>query len=143
MSLNPPAGLLRRLAALIYDLLLVIALMMLTTIALIAVNGGEPIRPGNPLYQAALVLTIASFFVGFWVYGGQTLGMRAWRISVETSSGQALDLKTGCLRFAAGVLSALPLGLGFIWMLVDRQRLTWYDRVADTRVGINPKIKKK
>ena len=134
-----PAGLFRRLAAAVYDALLVTALCMLTTLCAIAFRGGQPISPGNLIYQLSLVATTAVFFVGFWVHGGQTLGMRAWRLRVEQQSGKALNWKIGLVRFAAGILSIIPAGLGLLWLIVDPQRLTWHDRIAKTRVVVVPK----
>lgn len=69
-----PAGLLRRVAAAVYDALLVAALCMLTTFCVIAFRGGEPIGPGNLLYQLSLLATAAIFFIGFWVRGGPDTG---------------------------------------------------------------------
>lgn len=136
----PQAGLMRRLAALSYDALLILSLLMLVTLVIIAMRGGEPVAPNNLLYQLALVTTMAAFFIGFWVYGGQTLGMKAWRLKVEQrSSGNPLSWKVGLIRFAAGILSALPLGLGLIWLVLDAKGLTWHDRIAGTRVVVLPK----
>jgi uncharacterized RDD family membrane protein YckC len=137
----PAAGLLRRLAALCYDVLLVSSILMLVTLAIIALSGGKPVTPGNLLYQLTLVGAMGAFFVGFWVLGGQTLGMRAWRLRVQRPSGDVLNWKTGLIRFAAGILSIAAFGLGFVWMLADSQGLTWHDRIAGTRVVLLPKKK--
>jgi uncharacterized RDD family membrane protein YckC len=138
---NPRAGLLRRAAALTYDALLVISILMMVTLAVVALRGGEPVRPGNLLYQALLIIATGAFFIGFWVYDGQTLGMRAWRIRVERASGDPLDWKAGLIRFAAGVLSTAAGGLGWLWALIDSEGRTWHDRIAGTRVVLLPKKK--
>lgn len=138
-SHGPPAGVFRRLAAGCYDALLLVALWMLATLVIVALRGGEPVPPGNPGYQAALALTTLAFFVIFWMRGGQTLGMRAWRLKVERDSGGPVDLRTALLRFAAGLLSILSGGLGLLWLWVDRDGLTWHDRLAGTRVIVLPK----
>ena len=57
----PQAGLMRRLAALSYDALLILSLLMLVTLVIIAMRGGEPVAPNNLLYQLALVTTMAAF----------------------------------------------------------------------------------
>lgn len=134
----PMAGVCRRLAALVYDALLLGALWMLATLLVVAAHGGTPIAPGNLPYQLLLVLTAATFFIGFWLANGQTLGMRAWRLRVERSNGEPLDLRTGIVRFAAGLLSLATLGLGLLWLLIDRDRLTLHDRLAHTRVVVLP-----
>jgi uncharacterized RDD family membrane protein YckC len=133
------AGLLRRVAAAIYDTLLVTAVLMLVTLVLLALRGGEPISPGNLLYQIVLVGTTAGFFIGFWVHGGQTLGMRAWRLRVEQRSGESMTWKISALRFVAAILSMAPLGLGLFWLILDPEGLSWHDRIAGTRVVAVPK----
>lgn len=129
----------RRLAAGFYDLLLLAAVWMLVTLIVIVLRGGEAISPGALPYQLLLFIIAAAFHISSWLRGGQTLGMRAWRIRVEKRSGGAIDLRTGLLRFAAGMLTVLSCGAGLLWLWVDRDRLTWHDRLAGTRVVLLPK----
>lgn len=139
MVAAPMAGVWRRLAAGFYDLLLLAAVWMLVTLIVIVLRGGEAISPGSLPYQLLLFIVAAAFFISSWARGGQTLGMRAWRIRLEKRSGAAIDLRTGLLRFAAGLLTVLSCGAGLLWLLVDRDRLTWHDRLAGTRVVLLPK----
>lgn len=136
-----PAGLLRRLAAAVYDAVLVLALLMLATLLMIVARGGAPTGPGNTLLQVVLVITAAAFYVSFWTHGGQTLGMNAWRLRVEMQSGASLSAGTALVRFIAALVSLACFGLGFLWQLVDRHKLTWHDRIAGTRVVVLPKKK--
>jgi uncharacterized RDD family membrane protein YckC len=138
-SRNPDAGLLRRLAAGVYDGLLVLALLFVPTSIVMAFRGGAAIPPGSAWFQLLLLATVASFFIGFWVQGGQTLGMRAWRLRVERRTGEPLSYRDGLVRFAVAIVSIAALGLGFLWMVFDPQGLTWHDRVAGTRVVVMPK----
>ena len=72
-----PATLFRRLAALFYDSLLLLAVWFIATALLLPFTSGEAIRPHNPLLSSYL-LFISFFFYGwFWIHGGQTLGMSA------------------------------------------------------------------
>jgi uncharacterized RDD family membrane protein YckC len=128
----------RRLGALLYDGLLLAAIWMTLTLALVVVRGA-PIPAGTLSHQLLLAASSAAFFIGFWTRGGQTLGMRAWRLRVERQSGQPLDLATAALRFAVGLTSAAMLGAGLLWLWIDRDRLTWHDRAAGTRVVVLPK----
>ena len=136
-------GLFRRLAAMLYDTLLVAALLMLATLPFIAIRGGEPVETGdNLLYRLVLVGVVLAFFVGFWSRSGRTLGMQSWGLQLETQDGQIPSLGTACLRFFAAMLSLIPLGLGFFWQLWDRESLTWHDRISKTRLVYYPKEKK-
>jgi uncharacterized RDD family membrane protein YckC len=130
---------LRRIAAACYDALLLGAVWMLATLAIVALRGGEPVPPGQPGYQLLLLSATALFFIASWLRGGQTLGMRAWRLRVEQQSGGPLDVWTGIVRFIAGLLSVLTGGLGLVWLWIDRDELTWHDRLAGTRVVVVPK----
>ena len=134
-----PAGLLRRLAAGVYDLLLVAGLSMILGIAIVILRGGTPIAPGTAWFQALLLCLAGVFYAGFWSRGGQTLGMRSWRLRVEQCDGSPLDLRTALLRFAAMLLSLAAAGLGIAWILVDGEKRAWHDRLTGTRVVLLPK----
>jgi uncharacterized RDD family membrane protein YckC len=133
------AGLLRRLGAIVYDALLLLALLMLTTIPFVATRGGESVAPNNAGYQVSLLVVAYAFFVGFWTWRGSTLGMLAWGLRVETPDGRAPGLGQASMRFFTAILSWLPLGLGFIWQLWDRDDLAWHDRLSGTRLRHYPK----
>ncbi len=137
------SSLLRRLAAILYDALLVIALLFLATIPFIAVRGGEPVETSeNLLYRLVLVGVVFAFFVGFWSRSGRTLGMQSWGLQLETPDGQLPSAAVASLRFFAALLSWLPIGLGFLWQLWDKDALTWHDRISNTRLVYYPKDKK-
>ena len=138
------SGLLRRLAAIIYDTLLVLALLFLVTIPFIAVRGGEPVEANdNLLYQACIALVVFLFFTGFWSRSGRTLGMQSWGLRVERPDGRIPNLAQASIRFFAAILSWAALGLGFLWQLWDKDQLTWHDRISGTRLRHYPKPAKK
>jgi len=135
----PSAGLPRRLAAMAYDSLPLLALLFLATFLALLANGGEAVPPGSLSLQLALLVVAAGFFVVSWHFGGQTPGMRAWRLRVECRDGTRVGWLGGCARFMAALVSLACFGLGFAWALVDRHGLTWHDRLAGTRVVLLPK----
>ncbi len=137
-------GLMRRFAAIIYDALLVGALLFLATVPFIAMRGGEPVEIGdNTTYRVVLVVVIYAFFVGFWTRSGRTLGMQSWGLQLQTMDGAKPTLATASVRFLAALLSWAPLGLGFLWQLWDRDKLAWHDRISGTRLVHYPKPNKK
>jgi uncharacterized RDD family membrane protein YckC len=139
-----PAGLLRRSGALLYDGLLLLAVLMMATGLFLPLTGGEAISPrDHPLlefvYRGVLVLLTIGFFGIFWTRRGQTLGMASWRLQLEREDGGPLTWGDTVRRLAAALLSWLPLGLGYLWILVDPERRAWHDRLSRTRVVVVPK----
>jgi len=132
--LHDAAPLLRRLAALAYDALLLFALLFVFTLAAIVLRGGREIGPGTLWFEASLVAVALLFCAGFWTRGGQTLGMRAWRIRLIAADGGPVTWPQACGRFFAGWLAALPFGLGYWWALFDSRRRCWHDTLSGTRV---------
>ena len=134
---NAPLG--RRLGAMLYDGLLVLALMFLGTLPFIAARGGEPVEPGNAWYRLTMLAIAWLFFAGFWSRSGRTLGMQSWRLRLETASGGRPGIGASTVRFLSAILSWLPLGLGVWWQLWDREGLSWHDRLSGTRLRYYPK----
>ena len=137
-----PAPLWKRLAAALYDLLPLATLMMIGTALLLPFTGGAAMpRLGltHFAYQLFVFALIASYYIWSWHRGGQTIGMRAWRLRVQTQAGSSPDVRTASLRFAFSLVSVLALGLGLIWALFDRRRRMWHDRWTGTEVVEIPK----
>ena len=127
------AGLFRRLAAILYDSLLIIAMWLITTLLLVAfINDGAALQ--GPLFQFGLYFEACLFYSYFWRLRGQTLGMQVWKIKLVSPSLQTLSWQECFARLFFALVSVSMLGLGFIWMLFDPDRLTWHDRASGTRV---------
>jgi uncharacterized RDD family membrane protein YckC len=129
-----PAGLLRRLAAAAYDVLLLCGVLLVFTAATWVARGGREIPPGTLWFQLALVAVAGLFYCWFWTHGGRTVGMLAWKIRIVRRDGGAPGWREALVRFAAAIVSLAALGLGFLWVLVDRDGLAWHDRLSRTRL---------
>jgi uncharacterized RDD family membrane protein YckC len=125
--------------AMVYDSLLVFALMFLGTLPFIALRGGESVEPGTLGHQLTMLAIAYAFFGGFWSGYGRTLGMQSWGLRIETPDGRKPPLSRSTLRFFAAILSWLPAGLGFWWQLRDREGLAWHDRLSGTRLRHYPR----
>ena len=124
-----------RLLALAYDFFPVLALWFAAA-AVFTVLHGDAVRGGwlGLLEFAVLWLLGGAYAVLSWRRGGQTLGMRPWRLRVTDAQGASAAPRALWLRYAAGGLSLLAGGLGFWWAWIDRDRLTWHDRISGTRM---------
>ena len=130
----------RRIAAMLYDGILILALLFLSTLPFIAARGGEPVEAdGNLIYRLILALVIYAFFVGFWTRSGRTLGMQSWRLQLLAADGNPPTIAVASVRFFAAILSWLPCGLGFLWQVWDKDGLTWHDRISKTHIVYYPK----
>ncbi len=115
------AGLFRRLAAMFYDLLLMVALWFVATFAMLPLTGGEAILASSQgllghFYHALLLLLAVAYFGFCWTRGGQTLGMKAWRIRLERMDGRSPGWGDALIRFTSGAASLLLAVFG-LWRL--------------------------
>ena len=137
----PPAvspGVGRRLMAMIYDGLLGLGLNMVFTLAVVLALGNE-VAAGSLWFPASLLGVLLLLFGWSWTHGGQTLGMRAWRLRLERSDGTPLDWPAALKHYAASWLVLLPGLLGLWWAWIDRDKRTLQERIADTRTRLIPK----
>lgn len=152
----PTAGLIRRLAAMFYDFLLCVALLIIVTflykLVQMSIIGVERLKQlsdagaldRDPLLSSILLFTLFAFFAKFWTYKGQTLGMQVWSLRIQNTDGSAISLWQALLRFLVAIASFLCFGLGYLWMLWDKQGRTWQDIYSDSRVAHLPKdVRKK
>jgi uncharacterized RDD family membrane protein YckC len=136
----------RRFGAMLYDALLIIAIMMVVTAAFLPLNGGEALTADRIgaleiVYQLALLSIIVGFFGWFWTRRGQTLGMAAWRLKLQRCDGSAISWGDVLKRLAGASVAWLPLGLGYFWIWIDREHRAWHDRWTGMRVVVMPKKK--
>ncbi|QOY63106.1 RDD family protein [Lysobacter sp. H21R4] len=124
-----------RLLALVYDFFPALGLWLLVAAMFVAAHH-DAITGGllGSLEFIALWLVTAGYSMASWRFGGQTLGMRPWRLQVVGADGGVPSWRTLLVRYAVGNLSLLLGGLGFWWAWWDRDGLTWHDRASGTRM---------
>ena len=142
----PAPGILRRLAAMVYDTFLVVPLIMAgvgTALGIKSMLGsaGDDILPPM-VVQAIAILSCIGFFAVFWLKNGQTLGMQAWRIKLVPSAGNSLTFGRTVTRCGSALLSAACFGLGYLWCIVDKRGRTWHDMLSGTELQLLPKKEK-
>jgi uncharacterized RDD family membrane protein YckC len=153
-----PAALPLRLAAMIYEAVLLFGVVFIVAYALLALlQWSYPLPPARRLVlQAALFLAIGGYFVWCWTRSGQTLALKTWNLRIVSADGQPPRAARAALRYllawhlwlpgalwvtlfhANAVADALAFMAGFgallVPALVDPQRRLLHDRWSGTRV---------
>jgi uncharacterized RDD family membrane protein YckC len=131
----------RRLLAIVYDTFVLICVIFVAwqPVPLLPLDLLPP--PVSQGLRLLYLLSITFLFFGwFWTHGGQTIGMRAWQIKLESSSTSTSPGWKQCwIRYLIAMLSWLVLFLGFLWALFHPQRAAWHDLVSGTRLVNAPR----
>ncbi len=155
--LAPPLW--RRLAALPYEGLLLLALMLVASFPVAGLKGLTLLGIPHLLFQLYLLAIIAAYFIWFWQHGGQTLAMKTWRFKAVDAMGQPLNTSRALLRFLCALLLFGPAATGLVllffpqrinpaiamwaflptlaailWSRFDADRQYLHDRLAGTRL---------
>jgi uncharacterized RDD family membrane protein YckC len=134
LDLQPAPGFLRRLAAVFYDLLLLIAVFFVATALLLPLNSGEAFTRQQFFYPLYLLSVGFIFYGWFWTHGGQTLGLKAWKLRVLTIDGKPINWTQAFVRYGTGLVSLALAGLGFFWIIFDKNQRGWHDYLSKTAV---------
>lgn len=152
-QLSSPS-LLRRFAALFYDAWLVFALLLacvgIMILVRMGVEGADALEQGKPAITGLwriptfllMLFAVCHFYVYFWIKNGQTLGMQTWRIRLDNADHQHISIKQAYIRLLGASLSLLSCGIGYLWMYIDKEKLTWHDRLSHSQLVLLPKHKK-
>lgn len=161
----------RYLAAMLYDSLLILAVLFIASLVYMipymtsgSIDATQSQNLSNttfqtPMYKTYIFVIWFLFLTWFWTHGGQTLGLRVWKLRVQTADAKAISLVQALLRFLASLapwVAALFLyyinnkaGLlpspynyclllfgfsGIAWKIFDPDNLTAHDRFSETRV---------
>ena len=143
-SLITKATFIKRLMAMLYDTLICAALMLVTTGIYTAITyefTGAESTSGDPLLSSILFITLYLFFAYFWTRSGQTLGMQVWHLRIQNEDSTSISWLQALLRFIMAIISFIPAGAGYIWILIDKDNKAWHDRFSESVVVRIPKKK--
>ena len=132
-----PAGFLKRVLALVYDSLLIAAIVLVLSLLLVLVNGGYPESGSFVSFIQFFILIFAGpiFYSYFWIANkGQTTGMVAWKIKLVSMDETELNLKQTILRCLISTISFACFGMGYLWILYDKDNLSWSDILTKTKI---------
>lgn len=139
------ASLWRRLAAMVYDSIVVAAIWMVVGFLVLSAFGIEQAQivqndavVMDPVYRltlfASMLISAYLFFAWFWTHSGQTLGMQAWKIRVQNADGSAISYWQSLQRFVLAPCSLVLLGAGYFYLFFNPQRQTLHDRISQSNV---------
>jgi uncharacterized RDD family membrane protein YckC len=121
----------RRLASILYDFLLVVAILIIMSIPFFSFD----LQENNLLkvtIQIYYYLITQYFFVWFWVHNQGTLGMKTWKIKIICNNNNRLSYKQAIIRFNVAIISLLFFGLGFIISLFRKDKKCFHDIISKT-----------
>ena len=127
----------RRFASILYDSFLIFSLYFFIAALIVTLNNGQAFDQSvflTYVFRLGFLAAWVLFFSWFWSHGGQTLGMRAWKIKVVSEAGTNLTLTRAMLRFSMSLLSFLCLGIGYLWAVFDNEHYTLQDRLSKSKV---------
>jgi len=79
-----------------------------------------------------MILSLPIYLILNTATTGQTIGKRLAGVIILQPDGKILSLQAALIRTLASVLSLLPLGLGLLWTIWDKNHETWHDKIAKT-----------
>lgn len=123
-------------ACLMYESLVIIAIYLASTAAFLGLFGDATHGYKRYLLQLVLWLTVGTYFVWCWQKTGQTLAMQTWKLKLvrQNPEQDLLSVKLSVLRYILVSASLLLFGIGFLWILVDRNKLFLHDRLLMTYI---------
>lgn len=150
MPSHPPemsAVIWRRVAALVYDSLILLALSFAygaITLAIFQFTEGrvdssyKPVLDGW-LFQAGWFSVLSGFYIYFWRKAGQTVGMRTWRLKLVDHCGQPPSFQQCLLRCFVAPLCIFGFGIGYLWALANKRQDCLQDTLTRTRTILTAK----
>ncbi|MEO8039494.1 MAG: RDD family protein [Betaproteobacteria bacterium] len=128
------AGLWPRFAAMVYETILLVGLVFVSSWLFIKLLGDASHAPMRHVFQGYVVAVCGAYFIYCWRHSGQTLAMKTWGLRLVRNNEQALTLNRALVRYFLAILGLAAGGMGFLWALLDPDRQFLHDRLLGTRI---------
>jgi uncharacterized RDD family membrane protein YckC len=122
-------------AAFVYDLFPIVGVFFITSLVVLIIRGGNPVERYSLWFSLLLLIEFSGYYIYSWKIGGQTLGMRAWKMKIipRNNNQSTLTWTQASARFLVGILSTAFLGLGLFWKLFNPKHESWMDWVSQSK----------
>ena len=131
-------SLFRIFAAIFYDLIVVCGILMVAGFAIVPiyhmVAHQDAIPAGNWFFRVLLYLIVFSYYAFSWQRGGQTIGMKSWKLKLISNNEVPPTLLRYFLRYVGGQLSCAIALLGYIMIWLGPRHLMLHDLLSQTRM---------
>ena len=132
VSATPSLG--RRLLCLVYEALLLTAVILVASGLATALAQTAGIAQPRTLTRIIVVIACAGYYAVQWQRRGQTLPMKTWRIRLETTAGGRITPLQALMRMSLATIGYPAMGITILWSLIDRDRQFLHDRLSGTRL---------
>lgn len=132
----------RILGAIFYDTIIVFAIIFVAAQWFPLLSEQHQTMPAIVIFKQIYVLGIIFLYFAYsWRRGGQTIGMKSWRLRLQNSETkeQEISWRQCLIRYSVSIFSWLLAGLGFLWILFNAQHRSWHDLASGTRLIVLPK----
>lgn len=129
-------SLLKLCACLVYELLTIVALCIVFAGVFYGVFGDATEGIKRLSQQIFLWTILGAYYVWCWTKTGQTLAMQSWHLKVVAQNDVPLSKQMALMRYVLASFSLVLFGLGFLWIVVDKNRLFLHDRLLKCKIVI-------
>ncbi|MDA9321269.1 RDD family protein [Gammaproteobacteria bacterium] len=123
---------LKRIAATIYDLFLLLGVWFLVGSVGLWLNNGEVLNPWLGLFM--VFISTWSFYAYFWIHGNKTLGMAVWKIEIYSIDGKNVTIQQVSIRFIVNLLIVFFAGLPLLQIYFSKDGASISDHLSKTNL---------
>lgn len=137
LDLMDYARLPRVLVAILYDTLIVFTLIFIAAQWFPLIPEHLQMQPAVRSFKIVYILGICFLYFGYsWRRGGQTIGMKAWRLKIVNSDhpNAPVSWQQCMIRYMVAIGSWIAIGIGFLWILFSKQHRSWHDSASKTKL---------
>jgi uncharacterized RDD family membrane protein YckC len=119
-------------AAFIYDVFPIAGILLVTSMVVLLAREGTEVERYSIWFSVLLISEVSFYYIYSWKIGGQTLGMRAWKIKIIPNNTHQTQITwaQSIARFLIGTLSTLLIGLGLFWKTFSTKKKSWMDSIS-------------